>query len=306
MTLKIEITDPERKLHRKASEEYISVVFRYDNGEVWEGWVPVEYRRTGLSVSRDPNSEHVYLEQVYEEMDSVHREAWLRDQENFWKNQHPKSGPTKEIFDVLAQGGWKCVNCDFPQNPNWARRTQELKEYGYTLATHANTTCEKCGKSKVSKLVLLKIPRVDGSGNGYETWSPKLRKRILAVLGNVDAFEGKKAQHLLPDHKFPEIRWDSETKTTNPDTMSDSEIRSKFQLLTNQRNQQKREVCRKCFQIGIRPSFLNIPFFYRGNELWDGSIPQKGKDAEAGCIGCPWYDIERWREELTKVLRSND
>lgn len=37
---------------------------------------------------------------------------------------------------------------------------------------------------------------------------------------------------------------------------------------------------------------------------WDPNIPTKGKEAEAGCIGCPWYDIERWRKEVIKKLEE--
>ena len=83
--------------------------------------------------------------------------------------------------------------------------------------------------------------------------------------------------------------------------MTDTEIVRKFQLLDNQRNQQKREVCRKCFQQGIRGTIYGIKYFYQGNEKWDSKIPAKGKAAEKGCIGCPWYDIEYWRAMLNNI-----
>lgn len=31
-------------------------------------------------------------------------------------------------------------------------------------------------------------------------------------------------------------------------------------------------------------------------------LTRKGKEAEKGCIGCPWYDIERWKKEVKKKL----
>lgn len=86
--------------------------------------------------------------------------------------------------------------------------------------------------------------------------------------------------------------------------MSDEEIRAKFQLMTNQRNQQKREVCRTCFQTGKRGVIFGIPYFYAGGPEWDERIPQKGKAAEEGCIGCPWYDIELWRQELLRHIKK--
>lgn len=86
--------------------------------------------------------------------------------------------------------------------------------------------------------------------------------------------------------------------------MSEQEIRQKFQLMTNQRNEQKREVCRKCFQTGYRGILFGIPYFYAGNELWDESIPKTGKLAEQGCFGCPWYDIDAWRKGLIEALKK--
>ena len=90
----------------------------------------------------------------------------------------------------------------------------------------------------------------------------------------------------------------------NPDDMTDDEIRAKFQLLTNQRNQQKREVCRNCFQTGKRGTIYGISYFYKGDENWDKSIPTKGKEAEKGCVGCPWYDIQNWKEHLMKLIKK--
>ena len=85
--------------------------------------------------------------------------------------------------------------------------------------------------------------------------------------------------------------------------MTDEEIIQKFQLMDNRRNQQKREVCRKCFQKKIRGSIFGIEFYYKGGKKWDPSIPQIGKAAEKGCEGCPWYDIELWRKKLNAKLK---
>ena len=270
----------------------------------WDGWVPVEYRRTGVSIGNDDvDGLTSYLNTVYEQMNPINFKAWLKKQELFWKEEKPKAETTKAFFDSLIKGGWQCVECTLPKNPNWARRIQDLKEFGYTIATDTKRYCPHCGENK-THLILLPIERGTISGNGYETWSASLRKRIIRVLGSIDVYEGTVSAHCLPDHKFSEIRWDDATKGYNPDTMSDDEIRAKFQLLTNQRNQQKREVCRTCFQIGKRGTIYGIPFYYEGGDNWDNSIPKKGKDAEKGCIGCPWYDIAEWKRQLISKLQS--
>lgn len=300
----ITILEEERKRHSKASEEYIHVKFDYPN-KTWNGWVPVEYRRTGVSIKQgEVDKLTVYLNNVYEQMNPLKFQSWLNEQERFWREEKPNAKTTKAFFDSLVKGGWQCVECALPKNPNWARRIQDLKEFGYTIATDTKCYCPICGENK-THLILLPIERCGVKGNGYETWSPALRKRIIHVLGSIDVYEGTFSAHCLPDHKFSEIRWDENTKADNPDTMSDEEIKVKFQLLTNQRNQQKREVCRTCFQTGKRGCIYGIPFYYKGDENWDASIPQKGKDAEKGCIGCPWYDIAEWKKQLMERLGGN-
>lgn len=298
----IKLQDDNPIINSKASETYVSVVFTYST-EKWEGYVPIEYRRTGTAIEfEDKEALYSHLNSIYDNMNPSKKSAWMKEQDSFWQTK-PNAGTTKAFFDKLAEGGWKCGACEMPRNPNPQRRIQDLKEFGYTIATDLARFCPHCGRN-TSQRILLPIPRGGNEGNGYETWSPALRKRIISVLGGIDVYEDVSSPHCLPDHKFSEIRWDDETKAENPDTMSDDEIREKFQLLTNQRNQQKREVCRTCFQTGKRGTLYGIPYYYEGGPEWDSNIPTKGKDAEKGCIGCPWYDIATWRKHLIDDLNK--
>lgn len=300
----IKIPHEEIKKNTKASERFIHAIFYYpETKEKIDTWVPIENRRANLDLKS--KTEIIdYLNKIYPELNPINYEKWKENQKNYWTTEKPRANETKSFFDALSSGGWKCRDCDLPPNPNFARRIQDLKDFGYTISTDLNRFCPKCGQN-LTHLIMLPLERYHNSGNGYETWTPQLRKRIVRVLNSFDVYENSTSNHVLPDHKFSEIRWDENTKAENPDTMTDEEIRDKFQLMSNQHNEQKREVCRNCFQSGKRGIIFGIPFFYVGNENWDNSIPTKGKAAEKGCLGCGWYDIEKWREELLKRLRTN-
>ena len=283
------------RAHTKASERYVDVTFVYADGQKWEGSVPIEYRRTGTDL-REEAEITAYLLEIQPYCHPIAWPKWRAEQELFWQE---KSGAevTKAFFDALINFHWTCVTCECPPNPNWARRVQDLKESGYTIATDTARYCSKC-EAKKTHLLLLPIPR--GGVSGYETWSPKLRKRIVNVLATYDAYEARVGNRdaLLPDHKFPEIRWDETTKRESLEDLSDQDIQRDFQLMTNQRNLQKREVCRGCYQNGKRGIPFGINFFWQGDENWPGDVPRTGKDAEQGCFGCGWYDLEKWRKEL--------
>lgn len=61
------ITKLATRSHAKASERYVDVLFRFDDGSKLETSVPVEYRRTGTDVPDDEVDS--YLESVWAEVD---------------------------------------------------------------------------------------------------------------------------------------------------------------------------------------------------------------------------------------------
>jgi len=285
------------RAHLKASERYVDVIFRYPDEHYveWHGSVPIEYRRTGINASTDDEINQI-LEIAYEAMRPSGAAAWLEEQDALWEDR--RAEVTKEFFDVLKTCEWKCQQCGLPANPNWARRTQDIKELGYTLATDRRV-CSRCGRA-TTHLILLRIPR--SAVRGYESWSQQLRQKIVLLLNSYDVYEGAQRPHLLPDHKFPEIRWDDATRQDNLEGLSDAELVSRFQLLNNQRNEQKREVCRRCFQTRMRGRPFGIKFFYNGNERWPDRVALTGVEAEEGCVGCGWYDMVLWRTKLNEYV----
>ena len=279
--------------NNKASEVYVKTTFIQKNGFKWNTYVPFVNRRAGINIESEEE-----LAQYLLSLKPYFTEEAMRE----WKKTELKRGliggdVTPLFFKVLLS--FKEEFDRFPMNPNPARRIQDIKDAGYTVASVPRPTGLK-GYNRI----LLPIPL--HSEMGYETFTPQFKARVIRLLKERNAFEAKVTakKALIPDHKFSEVRWDEVTKAENSMEMTDSEIIEKFQLLDNQRNQQKREVCRKCFQEGIRGSIYGINYYYKGTDKWDDSIPKVGKAAEKGCEGCPWYDIEKWRKKLNEELKK--
>jgi hypothetical protein len=288
-----DITVSSIESHSKASEAYIHVTFRDPaDGYSWSGLIPYYYRRTGLFIESEEDIA-AYLKKLTPYFKRAAIKNWIKNEKKLWKRDHHGKDVTKLFFEELSKLKW---TSNFPNNDNPQRRIQDIKEMGYTISSR------RIGK-KMERL-LIPIPRE--LQTGYEVVSSSLKSKVMLVLDHINVFElsSGNISGLIPDHKFPEIRWDAETRTSNSDDLSESEIKKKFQLLDNQRNQQKREICRKCFQTGKRGRVFGINFFYDGGENWPPRIPKVGKDAEKGCIGCGWYDLEKWRQNLTNHLVS--
>ena len=303
MNNKIELK--EIRHHSKASESYQDVIFNY-SGSIMEWSIPIVYRRTGIDLI-DSTQEQIeaYVNEVYSACNPSNWDEFRKKQDDFWKLK-PNADVTKSYFDTLTSDfTWKSVKSDLPANPNFARRIQDLKEMGYTIATDTKREDKKTGE-KCTHILLLPLAR--GGITGYEIWSTALRQRIVNVLGGNDVYENwdRGSHTLLPDHKFPEIRWDETVRRSSDEIelLSDEEIKHDFQLINNQRNQQKREACRKCFQTNKRPGLFGIKFYSHGDENWPSDVPRTGKQAEKGCIGCGWYDIDDWRNKLNLNLQK--
>lgn len=94
---KITIVEPKPMTNSKASETYVAVRFSYGQSS-WEGYVPIEYRRTGVSIDfNDKDVLNEYLNSVYEQMSPEKFEDWKRTQEEFWAGK-PKAGTTKAFL----------------------------------------------------------------------------------------------------------------------------------------------------------------------------------------------------------------
>lgn len=277
--------------HRKASEKYVVI---WCNGREWV--IPYSYRRTNLFI--DSIDELVELIKRYKDnLSTEYIELYKKDigsqiAEIFGEN----ADVTIPIFEELLNNCGEWVSNKGFNSPNTQRRIQDIKEHGFTLAT-------KTEGRKATYHMLLPFERCTPSG--YETFSTRVRNEIFKVHNGINAFTGAEGNiSCLPDHKFPEIRWNADTPVSN-ENLTQQEMLKKFQIVPERINQMKREVCRKCFQTGKRGTLNGINFFYEGDKTWNTSIPKTGKEAEVGCVGCFWYDMIAWRKALNSLIEES-
>lgn len=163
--------------HGKASECYVEVTFTQDDGFSWETIVPYVNRRAGLFIETEEELV-AYLKSIKPFFQKEAMEEWRTKERKSWENS--KADITKEFFFALLT--FKPVT-DFPPNDNPARRIQDIKDAGYTVATihHYN--------GRKSARILLPIPKA--SEMGYETFSPQFKARVIRLLNGINAYESK-------------------------------------------------------------------------------------------------------------------
>ena len=162
---------------------------------------------------------------------------------------------------------------------------------------YKNIYCDKCQiKTVHRKLRSTDILKTTKTRQGIPA---KLAKKIKSLYQNEEAIFLRQLseKELEVDHKFPQIRWDSDEKEHK--YFSDNELKNKFILLTRNNNLLKSRYCEKCFKEGKRGCFPGIYFWYKGNEIWEG----KNKFDESGCEGCFWYDPYVWRKKLNELIK---
>lgn len=276
----------------KSSESYVRTTFVQDNRFKWETVVPYYIRRSGLFIETEEDLAE-YLVKIKPFFTRQSMKKWEQTERAKWVQSN--ADVTKEFFFVLLS---------LRKKPSFLQTIIPLEEYKILRMLVTQSRVFQEVQKKKTRRILLPIPL--NSEMGYETFTPQFKARVIRLLRGINAFEARPTtvKGLIPDHKFSEVRWDEETKAENSMEMTDEEVIEKFQLLDNQRNQQKREVCRSCFQNGKRGVVYGIPFFYSGTIDWPDDVPTVGKAAERGCIGCAWYDIERWRKELINKLHD--
>lgn len=294
----------------KMPDMFLEVDFMYPKSMPWRTCIPIYEKYQGINfLTSEKEDVEEWIKQCYEDMSPSNAILWSEGEEAYWK-KHENANQAKPLFDVLNyenkyhQTEWLCRQCTDTSkvNSQAASRIRSLKkDHGYHVASK-DIFCPVCNKFTKHDL-LLRIPRKRGNGQTRYTISNSLKKRIKEIYQYTDACFDEKYQRatqaLIIDHKFPSTRW-AAGETKNFVSMTDEEIKSKFQLLTQQTNLQKDRYCFRCFNQKIRGDFFGIKWYPWGNEHWEGT----NNSDERGCIGCPWYDLKEWKEEFNKYLKK--
>lgn len=190
-------------------------------------------------------------------------------------------------------GDWVCGYCNSGSNQP-AATFREIKKEGYRFEEPSPNRwgkemhCANCNAKRTHYRLLSEDPEFNQKPRLYI--SGKQRRRILDLLGGKDAFTGASISSTPEiDHKVPWTRLDADLDTK---LLSDTEVADHFQLLTREHNLLKDRACGLCKTFGVRPPFLGIFYWYEGVAEYKGS-----------CVGCGWFDGNRWRDAVNSKLR---
>jgi rubrerythrin len=288
------IIDDEYFTPEKMNDVFKEVEFTYQTKQ-WQGALPKFLEKQGLDLTDKEFDE--LLEENYQLLEPANTQQWIVESDARWKN---KNTETYKVLAALYTGEWECRTCGIGRiNDQPPARIKVLKVMGYIICSRRRN-CPTCDKKTMHDILLMLPPIESRFEHGNELRKPMsdiLKKRIKKLFGNREVcFNIVRGDiELLIDHKFPSQRWNA-PESDNPNDMSDEEIRSKFQLLSNQTNMWKSRYCDACVKTGKRGDFMGLNWYYAGNENWQGASPHD----ENGCKGCPWYDLELWKAKLAE------
>jgi hypothetical protein len=280
----------------KTSDHYWEVKFLYGSKE-WNGAIPVMLRYQGYDASSKDACE--LIEHFHSQLDFLMRENWKKEALKKWDDQKTQ---TYKVFEALLSGEWECRVCGpVPKvNPQAASRIRDIKKKGFIIASK-RISCGECNKTQMHDLLIMaSLPDAIANPELRKPIPVELVKRIIKILGHKECVfdQVRTKTELIIDHKFPSQRW-LEPESANNSSMSDDEIKEKFQLLSNQTNMLKSRECDKCVKKGVRGQFMGIRWYYTGDEFWAKDFADPD-----GCKGCPWYDVHQWKLKLIEKLSS--
>lgn len=277
----------------KTDCKFLTVKFKYSNSKAWDGCFPIYY--PPMSIQFDENDVEQHLLDAYGQLSPDSIKENIRNTKDRW----PKAtnSETYKVFESLLSGVWECRSCGAGKiNDQPAARIRDIKKNGFIVATQSRY-CRNCNKKQYHDILLVFAISSEARPEFRKPIPHAMKEKIIRVLGSKDVFFDaiRPSNEFVIDHKFPSQRWEGPESDNNQ--LTDQEIKNKFQLLTNQSNMLKSRLCDDCCKTNQRPSFLGIKWFYFGTEDWQVSTKNG-----SGCYGCPWFDLEEWKQRINGTL----
>lgn len=208
-------------------------------------------------------------------------------------------------YEILKDLQWHCAICEL--NSAQAKAWQIWRdEWGFqfekgnpeTNNWSKNLMCNKCGRTTTHRK-LLTLERLEAT-SARASISAKVAARVKNLYGHRDAvlLRETPANLLEVDHKFPQIRWNTDEESN--DGLTDAQLMAKFVILTRNDNLRKSRACERCAATGVRGHFPGIRYWYEGNQNWETD-----PHSEKGCVGCFWYDPHEWRRRLNELIENS-
>lgn len=195
----------------------------------------------------------------------------------------------ERALGLMGDLGWHCMNC-MQRSHNIKTGAGDhvwktFKSNGYKVEIKREV-CGHCSISGNTRKVVFR--RLCSLSRDMEC-DNNLRNvidsaRVKRLLGTRDNFTGASTTDPRVDHRIGAVMMTEKEKTFAE--MTDDEVCDKYQILSENNNYVKREKCNECKKTGIRPGFMQIPFWYVGDAY------------TSGCDGCGWAYPEKWRAAL--------
>lgn len=289
---------------------FLEVEFRYPRTNPWNACIPIYEKYQGINFTESPLEDVTeWILECYDTLNPSNSSTWNTGENNYWTS-HTRANKAKPVFDALNYENryhlteWLCRICTDTStvNSQAGARIKALKErHGYHIATK-KMPCPVCQEQTFHDL-LLRLPRQATNITRRYNIPASTKRRVKELYQYRDVCFDERypetSTTLVVDHKFPSTRW-AAGETPNYPNATDDELRQKFQLLSNETNLQKERYCKRCFAEGIRGDFFGIKWYPVGTDQWNGA----NNSDENGCIGCPWYDMESWKQQFNEHLNN--
>jgi hypothetical protein len=211
---------------------------------------------------------------------------------------NPSNEGTKRAatFETLSDCEWHCSACELPSSQP-AKDIQMLRKEGFEFVQNTGQGqgdyrhCETCEATTFHRK--LKYPFPTQQSITRQDMPDSFKRRVRDLYDHRDAFDGSSPSTTLEvDHRVPEVRWE-ESESFDYESMTDEEVTEHFQILSRKHNLLKSRKCESCVETGTRPPFMQIEYYYEGDETYDEDL---------GCVGCGWYNPHEWRASLQAEL----